>query len=271
MTTAMALQSAVPITRLSVKRGSIRLQAAMTVPHRQDQVWSVVTDYDNLGTFMPNFRSRTVGRNGSRVLVEQLAGSSLLPLLRFRLLLEFERQSPERLEFRRRGGSMARFDGFWGVTARPQGSHIHYQLNARHRFPLPSSVLSAAIRSDTNKIMPAIEAELRRRHGGAPQEVPLVQVPPEYRQDRPHRFRLYLAWPARCVICPPTALSSRSPAARSTAGCCCAPPASSTNASSASSPAPPSAMTSASATSSSSPTTAIFCFAPPAPWSSPPS
>ncbi len=167
MTTAVALQSAVPSTRLSVTTGNILLQSDLTVPYSLDQVWSVVADYDNLGSFMPNLRSRVVGRDGSRLLVEQIAGSSLIPVLRFRLLLEFERQSPERLGFRRRAGSLARFDGFWSVTARPGGSHISYQLNAQNRFPLPSALLSTAIRRDTEKIMPAIAAELRRRHGGA--------------------------------------------------------------------------------------------------------
>jgi ribosome-associated toxin RatA of RatAB toxin-antitoxin module len=166
MTTALALHRAVAKTRLAVTPTSIRLQAAVTVPHSQEQVWSVVADYDNLGRFMPNLRSQIVERNGSRLLVEQIAGSSLLPLVRFRLLLEFERRSPERLEFRRRAGSLATFDGSWSVTAQTQGSHVHYQLDAQHRFPLPSSLLRSAIRSDTQKIMPAIEAELRRRYGG---------------------------------------------------------------------------------------------------------
>ena len=137
------------------------------MPYAPDQVWSVITDYDRLGGFMPNLQSRTVGGDDSRVLVQQTATSSLIPLLRFRLLLEFRRLSPERLAFRRLRGSLAGFDGFWSVTASPPGARVRYRLAARHGFPLPGSLLAPAIRADVDKIMPAIRAELRRRHGRA--------------------------------------------------------------------------------------------------------
>ena len=138
------------------------------MPYAPDRVWSAITDFDRLGSFMPNLNSRTVGGDPSRVLVEQTATSSLIPLVRFRLLLEFRRLSPERLAFRRLRGSLASFEGFWSVTARPQGAQVRYRLAASHGFPLPGSLLASTIRTDVDKIMPAIQAELARRSGRSP-------------------------------------------------------------------------------------------------------
>ncbi len=155
-----------PITRLSVPPGRILLETEVTVPHSPDEVWSVITDYDNLGRYMPNLQSHIVENSGSRQLVEQIARSGLVPVLQFRLLLEFERQNYERLNFRRIEGNLLKFDGFWGVTSGPNGTRIFYKLAAHHGYPLPSFLLSFAIRADTEKIMPAIVAELRRRERG---------------------------------------------------------------------------------------------------------
>lgn len=152
-----------PVTRLSVPPGQIHLETEVTVSHSPEEVWSVITDYDNLGSYMPNLQSRTVRHDGSRLLVEQIASSGLFPVLQFRLLLEFERENFQRLTFRRIEGNLKSFDGFWGVTHGPQGSRILYQLTAQHGYPLPGFLLSSAIRSDTEKIMPAIVAELNRR------------------------------------------------------------------------------------------------------------
>ena len=168
MTTAAAHYPTSPLTRLAAPPGRILLETEAAMPYAPDQVWSVITDYDRLGRFMPNLQSRTVGGDGSRVLVQQTATSSFVPLLRFRILLEFRRQSPERLAFRRLRGSLAGFDGFWKVSATPRGAHVRYRLAARHRFPLPGRLLAPAVRADVEKIMPAIRAELGRRYGRAP-------------------------------------------------------------------------------------------------------
>ena len=88
----------------------------------------------------------------------------MLPVLSFRLSLEFERISFEQLNFRRVAGNLMKFEGFWAVQCMPTGSRILYHLTAQHGYPIPSFLLSRAIRIDTEKIMPAIEAELHRRY-----------------------------------------------------------------------------------------------------------
>lgn len=139
------------------------LETEVTVPYTGEEVWSVVADYDNLARYMPNLQSRIVGNTKLGLLVEQVARSSLAPMLQFRLKLEFVHGTPERLSFRLVDGNLARFDGYWGVTSVPRGSRILYQLTAVHGFPLPDFLLGLAIRADAEKIMPAIAAELVRR------------------------------------------------------------------------------------------------------------
>jgi ribosome-associated toxin RatA of RatAB toxin-antitoxin module len=152
-----------PTTYVSAPPGRIELETQTEVRHSCEDAWSVITDYDHLGAFMPNMSSRQVGAKKTAVLVEQTAHSSILPLLRFQLLLEFIRETPECLRFRRMQGSLSRFDGFWRVTRQPSGCHIYYQLNVAHGFPLPSFLLASAVRVDVERMMPAIIAELERR------------------------------------------------------------------------------------------------------------
>lgn len=156
-----------PTTRLATRPGTVFLETEVTVPHCREKVWSVVADYDNLSRYMPNLQSRIVRETETGLLVEQIAQSSLVPVLQFRLLLEFVRATPERLDFRRVDGNLSRFDGCWSVTSAPPGSRILYQLTVQHGFPLPGVLLEIAVRADVEKIMPAIVAELGRRSGTA--------------------------------------------------------------------------------------------------------
>jgi len=136
----------------------------MTVPFQTQQAWSVIEDYDELHRFMPNLRSRTLELKKDRRVVEQIAASSFVPVLKFRLTLEFKRSGNEWLSFRRIAGSLPKFDGVWAVTPVAQGSKVSYRLQAEHCYPLPAFMLSFAIRTDTEKIMPAIAGELQRRY-----------------------------------------------------------------------------------------------------------
>ena len=152
-------------TRLQIEPGELRLELETRVEHGCDRVWQVITDYGNLGKFMPNLSSRRLRSSAASVFVEQVASSSLIPLLQFRLTLEFRRPSANHLYFRRISGNLKRFDGCWSVSEHGNCcSRINYVLHAEHGFPLPAFLLAPAIRTEVDQIMPAIETELNRRH-----------------------------------------------------------------------------------------------------------
>ncbi len=153
------------VTRITGGTGSLSVMTQLNVPHRCAEVWNVITDYDNLEEFMPNLKSRKVDQRGSSTIVEQTATSSLIPLLTFRLNLEFTTESPTRLRFRRLAGNLSRFDGFWSVNPTSGGTLLQYQLEAKHSWPIPRAILSRAVRNDVAQIMPSIARELQRRHG----------------------------------------------------------------------------------------------------------
>jgi uncharacterized membrane protein len=156
------------MTRVSAPPGRIELETEIEARHSCEDAWSVITDYDNLGAFMPNMSSRQVGESDTSVWVEQTACSSIMPLLRFDLVLEFRRETPDCLRFRRVQGSLSSFDGMWRVTWEPGGCRIYYQLRVMHGFPLPGFLLASAVRVDVEQIMPAIVAELERRRWSGP-------------------------------------------------------------------------------------------------------
>ncbi len=152
-----------PLTRVSTRFGRLDVQTEITTRHTCQDAWQVITDYDNLARYMPNLTSRTVGRTGTGLLVQQHARSSLLPVVGFALTLEFVWETAERLRFRRVGGSLRRFDGSWHVTPVAGGTRIFYEVQVEHSFPLPGAMLGAAVRRDVDQIMPAIVQELGRR------------------------------------------------------------------------------------------------------------
>ena len=155
-------------TRIAAPPGRIELETEIEAWHSCEDAWSVITDYDNLGAFMPNMSSRQVGGTETGVWVEQTACSSIMPLLRFQLTLEFTRETRDCLRFRRIQGSLSGFDGCWRVTYKPGGCRICYQLHVIHGFALPGLLLAAAVRVDVERIMPAVIAELERRSRSGP-------------------------------------------------------------------------------------------------------
>ena len=150
-------------TRVQARLGRLELETSIFVACSTREAWAVVTDYDRLGRFIPNFESRLAGRTARGILVRQTGISSLSRSLRFQFVLELIRESPQTLRFRQVAGSLRRYAGTWSVTPATRGVIIAYRASMVHGLPLTGRLLESLVRADIEKIMPAIAAEIRRR------------------------------------------------------------------------------------------------------------
>ena len=156
-------EQAAAATNVRARLGRLEIESSVSVACSPQAAWDVITDYDRLGSFMPSFESRRVGRTDRGELVRQTGGSSLSKRLRFGFVLEFVRESPESLRFRQVMGNLLRYEGDWRVDPAPGGVRISYRASAVHGFPLRGRILASLVRTDFEKIMPAIVAEIERR------------------------------------------------------------------------------------------------------------
>ena len=115
-------------------RGVRRLAAQLRTPLPVDVLWEVLTDYEQLETFIPNFASsRLVQREGCTVRLQQVGSQQLLGL-RFsaQVLLELTEDRPEgQLRFRMVKGDFRQFQGSWCVRSLPEGSTLLYELSVQ--------------------------------------------------------------------------------------------------------------------------------------------
>ena len=150
-------------TSVRARLGRLEIEISIEAAHSAEEAWAVITDYDRLGTFMPNLVSCRAGRTDRGNLVRQTGTSSLSRRVRFQFVLELIRESPQVLRFRQVMGNLRRYEGRWSVTPSRRGVRISYRSRVVHGFPLTGRFLASLVRTDIEKIMPAIVAELARR------------------------------------------------------------------------------------------------------------
>lgn len=145
-----------------VRRLAVQLRTSIPV----DVLWDVLTDYEQLGTFIPNLASsRLVYRQDQTVRLQQVGSQKLLGL-RFtaQVLLELTEYRPEGLlQFRMIEGDFRRFEGSWRVRSLPEGSSLLYELVVQGCIGMPINLIEERLRDDLSSNLSAVEAEALRR------------------------------------------------------------------------------------------------------------
>ena len=145
-----------------VRRLAVQLRTGIPL----DVLWEVLTDYEELETFIPNLaKSELVRRDGPKVHLQQVGSQQLLGL-RFsaQVLLELTEYRPEGLlQFRMLRGDFRRFEGSWRVRSLPEGSSLLYELTVQGCLGMPIALIEERLRDDLSSNLSAVEAEARRR------------------------------------------------------------------------------------------------------------
>ena len=146
--------------------GVRRLAVQLRSPIPEQLFWDVLTDYENLSSFIPNLSSsELVTRSGNTVQLRQVGSQQLLGL-RFsaQVLLELTEYRPEGLlRFHMLKGDFRRFEGTWRISRVPDGCSLVYELTVQGCIGMPIGLIEERLRDDLTSNLRAVEREANRR------------------------------------------------------------------------------------------------------------
>lgn len=141
-----------------------RLRASILVPCSLEQLWQVLTDYDNLADIVPNLtKSRRVGSSPTGTLLEQV-GSQCFLNIQFcaRVVLNMVEQFPHRLSFTLVEGDFKTFEGTWKLelTDGPNPvTRLVYELVVCPPRAIPVVLIERHLRRDLTQNLQAIRQQ----------------------------------------------------------------------------------------------------------------
>jgi ribosome-associated toxin RatA of RatAB toxin-antitoxin module len=163
---SMLRRQTIEQTMERLPQGVRRLAVQLRTPIGVDLLWSVLTDYDRLSSFIPNLSSSTLeARQGNRVELAQVGSQQLLGL-RFSAAVQLElvEHRPEGLlQFRMLKGDFRRFEGSWRLQSLPDGTSLLYDLTVQGCLGMPVALIEQRLRSDLSANLLAVEREAQRR------------------------------------------------------------------------------------------------------------
>ena len=146
--------------------GVRRLAAQLLTPVSADQIWAVLTDYDQLSAFIPNLASsRLLLREGNKVHLQQEGCQQFLGM-KFSASVELELEefaSEGSLKFKMKKGDFRRFEGTWRMRTMPEATALFYELTVQGCLGMPIGLIEQRLRDDLTTNLRAVEAEARRR------------------------------------------------------------------------------------------------------------
>jgi hypothetical protein len=135
-------------------------------------VWDVLTDYEDIPSFVKSMRSsriRETHADGS-VLLEQIAVGDMFFLTKtMRVLLEVRRGS-QSLKFTDVGrDDFWIYDGSWNARRADGGGgvQVEYHLLVQPDFMAPSFFVRRAMRKGVSQLLEQVQAEMVRRNAGS--------------------------------------------------------------------------------------------------------
>ena len=148
-------------------QGARRLAAQLRTPLSVEMLWKVLTDYENLSSFIPNLASSAVlAKTGNTVHLAQVGSQQLLGL-KFSAQVELElteHLADGLLQFRMVKGDFRRFEGNWRLQALPDGTSLLYELTVQGCLGMPVGLIEQRLRSDLAANLLAVEQEASRRY-----------------------------------------------------------------------------------------------------------
>lgn len=139
-----------------------RILAFTDIPATADQVWQVLTDYDNLASFIPNLAcSKRLSHPEGGIRLEQM-GSQCFLNIKFcaRVVLDMVEAFPRELRFSMVEGDFRQFEGRWTLepVAEAQDNIVRlgYDLMIRPPRAMPVALIERHICNDLSRNLRAI-------------------------------------------------------------------------------------------------------------------
>lgn len=143
------------------------VDVSISVPATPRQTWAVLTDWDNLTSFMTNIKaSRIVARSGNTVRVKQTLRAKFWP---FSFDVELEREIElfpyERMQFRLLGGDFDKMEGTVQLVVDPAGTRIVSHAESIPQFWIPPLIGPIMMEHEARNQFREIVEEIARRTG----------------------------------------------------------------------------------------------------------
>ena len=149
-----------------------RILASISIPCPVEQVWGILTDYENLSSFIPNLTvSRRLETDDSRTLLEQV-GSQCFLNIQFcaRVVLDMAEQFPHRIGFSMIEGDFKSFEGVWQlerVEDSDQTTRLNYEITVCPPRAIPAVLIERHLRHDLTQNLQAIRSHAIALNGTA--------------------------------------------------------------------------------------------------------
>ena len=141
-----------------------RISAAISIPCTAEQVWNVLTDYENLAEFIPNLTvSRRVESDDSKTLLEQV-GSQCFLNIQFcaRVVLDMVEQFPNSIRFTMVEGDFKTFEGAWQLQnneSEDGTTRLVYDITICPPRAIPALLIERHLRHDLTQNLQAIRSQ----------------------------------------------------------------------------------------------------------------
>ena len=173
---ASAAQVGVEVVRLE---NAFRIEARLLVAVGQRIAWQVLTDYDQLASFVPGMRSsRIVSAPGEPLLLEQKGQSGLLW---FKVPIEVVSRVDETplntIRFRAVGGTLTNQTGEWALERHDHATLVSYRAHVDPGFPLPPLIGPAIVGRDVRIMVESVAREMVRRADAIDRVRPAAALP----------------------------------------------------------------------------------------------
>ncbi|WP_026072866.1 SRPBCC family protein [Nodosilinea nodulosa] len=139
-----------------------RILALTDIPFTAEQVWQILTDYDNLSSFIPNLScSQRLSHPEGGIRLEQI-GSQCFLNIKFcaRVVLDMVEAFPRELSFSMVEGDFRQFEGRWTLEsvaeAKDSMTRLGYELVIRPPRAMPVALIERHIRHDLSRNLKAI-------------------------------------------------------------------------------------------------------------------
>lgn len=163
--------------------GVFEVSARLVVPASTSAVWSVITDYANIPSFVSSMKSsRVIGHDGGALIVQQTAVGRMFFLSKEMRVTLAVRRAGDRLTFDDFGRKdFEVYSGSWRVVAGRGGCEVRYRLLARPDFTAPRFLLGGAMKRGSRRLLEQVRDEILRRSLARASAVP---VPAKNRRPR---------------------------------------------------------------------------------------
>ncbi|KGG15448.1 hypothetical protein EV06_1319 [Prochlorococcus sp. MIT 0602] len=142
--------------------GSRRLAAQLTTSIQFDNLWAVLTDYNNLSELIPNlFSSEVLSRNENEIYLKQVGSQEFLGLsfsaeLSMKLIEDREKGI---ISFNLIKGDFRRFEGSWKISRSSfvEKTSLIYELTVQGCFGMPVALIEKHLRKNLTTNLLAVE------------------------------------------------------------------------------------------------------------------